>query len=223
MFRSIGYAALAAIGLAVPSPGTAQTLGFSDTYATLYIGATRMPDFDFDALQTVPDVIVGNGTITTDNGGTIGAAFGARVTPDLRAEVELSYSRNNTVEIGSPYATYDGDFTALFGTVNLWYDFPVGATVRPYAGGGIGFARVSHLGKSETGVTLVDDSDTALAGQLGLGLQFDVGPSGAVDLGYRYRMTRDLSFSTTQTFIPTDFVNAPYAAHAITLGYSYRF
>lgn len=65
-------------------------------YVTGFLGITDMGDYDFDFFQTVPSVVVGQGTITTDNGVTYGLAMGLRVAPNLRAEIELSYASNDT-------------------------------------------------------------------------------------------------------------------------------
>jgi opacity protein-like surface antigen len=192
-------------------------------YVTGFLGITDMGDYDFDFFQTIPSVVVGQGTITTDTGVSYGLAVGMRVAPNLRAEFELSHASNDTKELGRPFTQYDGSFDATFGMVNLWYDVPVQGRFKPYVGGGIGFARVSHDGQARTGVTLVDDSDTAIAAQLGFGGRFQVGERGNIDIGYRYKTTGDLDFATTQVFIPTDFTDGRYSSHSLTFGYSYSF
>lgn len=190
---------------------------------TGFLGITDMADYDFDFFQTIPSVVVGQGTITTDNGVTYGLAVGLRVASNLRAEFELSYASNDTKEIGRPFTQYDGSLDATFGMANLWYDVPVQGRFKPYVGGGLGFARVSHDGQSGAGVTLVDDSDTAIAGQLGFGGRFQVGERGNIDIGYRYKTTGDLDFTTTQVFIPTDLTNGRYSSHSLIVGCSYSF
>jgi len=213
--------AAATVAAVLMSAGAA--LAQDTRYVTGYLGISDMGDYDFDFFQTIPSVVVGQGTITTDTGLSYGLAVGMRVAPNLRAEVELSRTSNDTKEIGRPFTEYDGSFDATFGMANLWYDIPVQGRLKPYVGGGLGFARVSQDGKSGAGVTLVDDSDTALAGQLGFGARIQVGDRGQIDIGYRYKTTADLDFSTTQVFIPTDLTNGRYASHSILFGYSYSF
>ncbi|WP_170340308.1 outer membrane protein [Ruegeria arenilitoris] len=214
---------LLTVVVAVSMIGAVPARAQEAPYVTGFLGITDMGDYDFDFFQTIPSVVVGQGTITTDNGVTYGLAVGLRFASNLRAEFELSYASNDAKEIGRPFTQYDGSFDATFGMANLWYDVPVQGRFKPYVGGGLGFARVSHDGQSGAGVTLVDDSDTAIAGQLGFGGRFQVGERGNIDIGYRYKTTGDLDFTTTQVFIPTDLTNGRYSSHSLILGYSYSF
>lgn len=154
---------------------------------------------------------------------SFGVAIGTRLSSVVRTEFELSNSSNDTKKIGTPYADLLGSLDAFFGMVNLWYDVPTKSKFKPYAGGGLGVARISLEGRSKVGNTVVDYGDTVFAGQIGFGGRTSVGERGSIDIGYRYKMTADINPSTTLEFIPTDLSNGNYAAHSINVGYSYSF
>lgn len=193
-------------------------------YATLFLGVNQIEDVDFDYFQPFAGAVVGQGSITTDSGYNAGAILGLRFSPTLRGEVEFSYSSNDTKKLKSPAVDYDGSIDAIFGLVNLWYDVPVNGAFKPYAGGGIGFARVSQDARtSGLAEALVDDSDTAFAGQIGFGVKYKLNQRGTLDIGYRYKMTADVDFSTSQTAPRTDFTDSQYASHSLNIGYSFSF
>ena len=69
---------------------------------------------------------------------------------------------------------------------NAWYDFDVGG-LRPYVGGGIGWADVTVDGNSVGGADpIIDYSDDGFAWQVGAGINFQVAPNMQLGLGYRY-------------------------------------
>jgi opacity protein-like surface antigen len=121
-------------------------------------------------------------SVTTD-----GVAIGVHLFSNMRAEFELSQSLNDTSEIGEPYTSYDGSINASFALANLWYDLPTETKITPYVGGGLGYARISHVGSS-AGIPLVDDSDTSFSAQIGIGGRVSIGARGAIDIGYRYKI-----------------------------------
>ena len=64
---------------------------------------------------------------------------------------------------------------------NAWYDFDLGAELKPYVGGGVGYAS----NKVSNGLVM-DGSDGGFAWQLGAGLNYRVGDKTSIGLGYRY-------------------------------------
>ena len=221
MIRQIFWAAKAFAFSTILSSQLA--LADNQRYITGFVGVTEAADYDFDFFQTIPELVVGQGVIKTDTGTSFGVAIGTRFSSNWRAEFELSYSSNDTESIGEPNTDLVGSWDATFGMVNLWYDFATNWKIKPYAGGGVGVARVSLSGGNGAGTKLVDDTDTVLAGQIGFGGRISIGERSTIDIGYRYKMTDDVNMSTTQVIIPTDFSNGDYAAHSIVIGYSYSF
>ena len=70
---------------------------------------------------------------------------------------------------------------------------------------------------------MVDDSDTAFAGQIGFGVRHKLVQSGTLDVGYRYKMTADVDFGTSLTTIRADLTDSHYASHSMNIGYSHTF
>jgi opacity protein-like surface antigen len=74
---------------------------------------------------------------------------------------------------------------------NTWYDIDVGHKVRPYVGGGVGWARMhGDVQLVETinccTTTSNTDSNSGFAWQLGLGVNYEVMPAVDLGIGYRY-------------------------------------
>ena len=66
-----------------------------------------------------------------------------------------------------------GDLEMLTFWANAFYDFDLQSAWKPYAGGGLGFSRVSIDAKSKaTGSSLADDEDTVFVYQIGAGLGY---------------------------------------------------
>lgn len=78
--------------------------------------------------------------------------------------------------------SYDGGrMRQLSAMANLWVDFPIGGTVVPYVGGGLGVAGFETDGEGEA----------KFAWQLGAGVAFNLAPSTAITLNYRHRQVSD--------------------------------
>ena len=67
-----------------------------------------------------------------------------------------------------------------------------------------GFADVSFDSVAVGSGTIVDDSDTVLAGQLAAGVLMPVGDSVSVDLGYRYMFTDDPDLDAAHGDVDTE-------------------
>lgn len=118
----------------------------------------------------------------------------------LRGEVEASYRRNKLGGhwVTSSYSTgtVDGHVSTFAVMANVWYDIDIGSKVRPYIGGGAGWAR-SHVDaaivtssgftRSSVGTTAFDAAGFAY--QLGAGFNYEIQPG--VDLGLAYRFSVD--------------------------------
>jgi opacity protein-like surface antigen len=154
------------------------------------------------------------GELSFDNGlgltGGIGHAYGN----GFRTEIELGYRLNDLDEIrgkgvfaGFGSAPLNGDISSLSLMVNGYYDIDLGASVTPFIGGGLGFARVA-LDSSDFGI---DDNDTVFAYQFAAGVSFALNPKLNLDLQYRLFGTSDPDF--TDDF--GDRIETEYTTHTL--------
>ena len=129
-----------------------------------------------------------------DNGyglsGHVGAAFDG-----FRVEGELSWLKIDVNQMKQPgeVTDIDGNFSALAGMVNGYYDFDTGGPWKPYLGAGIGYAKVSMDFSQKSGEKLVDDSDNVFAYQAMVGVGYKVSASTNIYGGYKYFATEDAS------------------------------
>lgn len=181
-------------------------------YVSGQVGATWLDDADIS--------ISGAGSVAEtsfDMGFNIGVAGGYDFGP-ARVEGELTYRLNDIDEYSAPgFGTFsaDGDVSALSLLANGFWDIPTGGPVTPYLGAGIGVAQVSMDDPSFP----IDDDDTVFAYQLAAGVAFDLTPTLALDLGYRYFATTDPEF--TDDF--GDSFETEYMSHNLNLGLRYQF
>ena len=119
----------------------------------------------------------------------------------------------------------DGAFSMLAFMVNMDYDFDMGSPWKPYVGGGLGFASISLDTESQaTGRSLVDDSDTVFAYQVGAGIGYEFplpeGRSLTVSLDWRYFDTQTPTFKGDVTGAEFE---AEISGHDIGIGLIYGF
>jgi len=143
-----------------------------------------------------------------DTGFFIGGAIGLhldRWLHGLRAEVEASYRRNdingNWHTSDTETGTVDGHISTFSVMANVWYDIDLGSKVRPYIGGGVGWARSHFDGAilTSSGATRSGEGTTAFdqagfAYQLGVGFNYEVMPGVDLGVGYRYTVDPRLHF-----------------------------
>lgn len=194
--------ALAALAIATPASAAGWYLNISG-------GANWLNDSQFAnlAADTVNDVNDEFDAFDFNNnpdmGYVISGAVGyslAGLMPGLRVEAEVGYRQNKVDGLWSttndtngdnagPTAdngTLDYDHTTLSVLANVWYDFDL-ASVKPYIGGGIGWADVEVDGSYIGGtVPAFSYSDSGFAWQIGGGVNFQVAPSIQLGVGYRY-------------------------------------
>jgi opacity protein-like surface antigen len=140
-----------------------------------------------------------------ETGYIVGGAIGTHFTPNLRGEVELSYVSHNvtgTLTVGSPgnsFTTPDaGGLSTLYLLGNLWYDIDTGGGITPYIGGGAGLAVIMPNNFNFNSGTAVFNTDSAaFAGQLGLGIKFQLADNMTVDLGYRAKGVFNATITAT--------------------------
>ena len=129
-------------------------------------------------------------------GGALGYAF-----EQFRIEGEVTYRQNAVDELtvtrdaafGLPTGLVvdpDGEVTSLAFMANGFYDFDTGSPLRPYLGGGIGFASI-EADVTAGGVQLVDENTGVLAYQAMAGVSYEISDGLAVFGGYRFFGTQD--------------------------------
>lgn len=212
------YQLLTLLAVLVPSVSSAE-MAFTDMYVGGFGGAV----FGVDAEGEAP-LLVGNPSLDFDPGGqyALGLVFGARVAPNLRAEVELSYSNSDVDKTSTVLNVIaaDGDLSSTSLLINGWYEFETNSSWRPYVGGGIGYTKVDADIDTAPSFSTFNDSDGGFSYQIGFGVTFPVGQSGTVDIGYRYRETPNLNLVSAND---TAFDDIDFKSQTLQIGYNYRF
>lgn len=105
-----------------------------------------------------------------------------------RLELELGYHRNpvDKVEFSDGKFSASGEASVWSLLLNSYGEYVTKRPWTPYVGGGIGMARLSLAGVEVGGTTVVDDSATVFAYQLGFGTDYELSKSLILDFGYRF-------------------------------------
>jgi OmpA-OmpF porin, OOP family len=189
--------------LAAASPAQADGL-----YISVFGGANWAEDSSASLLTTddpTTDSTLFNWATDADTGFVVGGAVGTHLNAwvqGLRVELEASYRRNDVngiwaitdFDTGVVDRTTTGTIGANLSTfavmANVWYEYDAGWKVRPYVGGGVGWARTKLDGALNTtggsSFTTFDREEDGFAWQLGLGINYQASPGVDVGLGYRY-------------------------------------
>ena len=205
--RFIAFGCAVAVAL-FAGPATASQSGW---YAGGMVGLTILHDSD--------NAFSGGGTTRTeyDVGAGFGAVGGWDFGNNIRAELELSYRISGADRQLPGAIALDGTTSALALMANGYYDFYLGDWV-PYAGFGLGFARIASDIDSG-GVKIVDDSDVVFAYQFIGGVGYTLTPQVTLTLDYRIFGTSDPELTNTSNVK----FDAEYFTQNIMLGARYRF
>jgi len=154
-------------------------------------------NFGISSLSDVVVELPGFPTIKTsfDLGFNIGGAIGYDY-GNIRAEGEITYHTNDIDEFSVLGFTVpgEGEVSALSFMVNGYYDFhSANSPVVPYLGVGIGVAN-GMVDASVAGISLIDDDAWVFAYQFMAGIGFEINPTTALTVSYRYFQNSDLSF-----------------------------
>jgi opacity protein-like surface antigen len=168
----------------------------SDLYVSVFGGANFLTDdsqvLDFGFYSTTETF-----RSDTDTGFVLGGAIGTNLdnwVNGLKVEMEVSYRRNDvggtwTNDNASDAGFIDANLSTFAIMANAWYEIGIGSKVRPYVGGGVGWARTQAdiAFVATTGSSGSDQEENAgFAWQLGLGMNYEVAPDVDVGIGYRY-------------------------------------
>ena len=119
--------------------------------------------------------------------------FGGNVANKMRAEAQLYLDSGQGIN-GKLKDGYNTDYSvrSVGLMANAYYDFKNSTAFTPYVMGGLGFMNNEHdinstVRKGNTTNILISRvSKTSLAGQLGLGAEYKINNSFALDAGYRF-------------------------------------
>jgi len=192
--------------LALPSTGFAQGTP-SGFYLTLGGGFNRPNNSELNGGGL-------DAELSYDNGWAASGAVGYALPGGFRVELELAYRANDTDTFGG--LTAGGDSTVWSGLVNVVYELATGTPFSPYAGIGVGAARVG-LDARPVALTSIDDRDTRFAYQGLLGVSYAAGPQLRLWLDYRYFATQDPNFQRSAGVA----FDSEYRAHAVMAGIRY--
>jgi len=225
---------LASVAVAAATLTAAPAAFAGNWYVNVAGGANWLGDNSFSGSTTVT-----SGTTTLDfaNDPNIGFVLSAavgmhlnNVLPGLRVEGELAYRENdvdaqwssNTVSttllssLASDAGVAQYQHNAFSIMANAWYDFQI-AGLKPYVGGGIGWADVEADGVYQGKTAGQSFSESGFAWQLGGGLHLPIDEKLTLGIGYRYFVGPDIT-------IPAPFSGNPLSGsvdtetHAVTVG-----
>lgn len=196
----LGMAAL--MGLSMSMMASAQAEGYYDYNP--FNGDTQGAYIAGQAGGSFPD-----GDL--DNDGSYALSLGYQFAPNIRAEVEGGYRKNDFSS-----ALVNGDASTWTVMLNGFYDFKNETRFTPYLGGGIGWAR-SNLDGSVGGASF-DESDNAFVYQVGGGASYALTESVAFTADYRWVDTGDFKYSAGGVSAKDD-----YSAHEVRAGLRYTF
>ena len=180
----------------------------------------------------IEDLEINGGSLATDKntgfvfGGNLGYDFG-----NFRVDGELIF-RLNTIDSLNGVSLNPGGFSdekdsSTFVSsymVNGYFDLPTEGPLKPYIGGGIGFATVSIDWVTPafffSSVPVADDNDSGLAYQLSAGIGYEINQRFTVTLGYRYFAIEELQmmFASSSPINPGLPFTMEYQAHEFHIG-----
>jgi opacity protein-like surface antigen len=175
---------------------------------------------DIEATQSGVDPDEVNAVIGLKEGYTASGGVGYRLGNGLRFEGELGYINVGTVDLTlpdySPDAISDdapGSVSGFYGMASVWMSLPTGS-IRPFVGGGLGLASLTVDVGPYFGDKSIDDTATALAWQVGAGVEADIGSDMELFARYRYFGTQDF----TMTDVDSTEITGTFHANIVDVG-----
>lgn len=152
-----------------------------------------------------------------DNGGIAAIAVGVQARDWLRLEAEISY-RGHEVALVMPGSDPGGSVGIGTGLVGAYLEYPNASRFTPYAGIGLGAARISQDGIRADGTALSDDTAWAFAYQASIGTSVRLAPQWDTHLEYRFLGTSEPVFRDTDGY----YYDGRVHTHALLIGVSRR-
>ena len=165
---------------ALPFAASAEDKGF-------YVGAGGGANFQRDS-----DIDGSGSSASADmkTGWAAAVSGGYRYGNGWRTELELSHRRNNADKVND--VDTNGSANATSGMVNLLYGLKTGTKWTPYAGVGVGAARVKFNEVGTNATNSIDGSDVKFAYQGIAGFGYRVTEEAELFADYRYMGTLDV-------------------------------
>ena len=226
----VGLGGAILIGAVVSASATPATAA-DDWYVNFSAGGTSTQDADVDVPAISPIVL----ETTQDLGPVVLGAVGKRFPSGLRVEGELSYRNNDFSDIKATGTTtvsgvtltgtnvpvaLAGDFSSVGFMANVAYDFKKDGKYHPYILVGLGGSVISVNDATVGGLLLADDDDFVFAGQIGVGVNYDVTDKMALGISYRFFGTSDAGLTGSDG--TTNF-DIEYFNHSVLAGLTYKF
>ncbi len=200
MFRKVALFVGLCLCLSTPAMSAdAPYLGFN-------IGFTMPSDSDLS------EPGFSDAELTFDTGMAISATVGQKIGMG-RLEAELGYKTSDLDSVSVPgfgSATVNGDASVLSLMGNGYIDFAANPMITPYVMAGLGIASLSI----DSADLDVDDDDTVIAYQVGVGCGFALNKKVTLDVGYRYMGTTDADIQG---------VDVTYGSHNLLAGLRFNF
>ncbi|MCD6486054.1 MAG: porin family protein [Syntrophobacterales bacterium] len=179
-------------------------------YVTPQVGVTFLNDADLS--EGVEEA-----TLSFDTGYGAGISGGYDFGM-IRVEAEAGYRKNDFDTISAPGEgefSVSGDITAMSLLLNCFVDFETGTNFTPYAGAGIGAAKVEFEASGEGDIS---EDDTVFAYQFVAGVGYAFTENVTLDVSYRYFATADPTFENGEGKM-----EAEYGSHNIFMGVRFSF
>ncbi len=206
--RQLGlYATILTLFIGVSGAAQAQS---SRLYLASYMGLNTFTSQEFAHPTS-------NGSIDLKNGTSFAGALGLRLTPNVRIEGEVSYSRSDLtsmlLDTGASGSIGKNLKTWLY-MAHGYYDFDVSwRNLTPFVSAGLGLAmHDGAIAGAPGGLNDASDTSYELAYSVGTGLKYQMKPGLALTGGYRYVGTTSLGLGN---------YDIDYGAHEIRAGLQY--
>lgn len=156
-----------------------------------------------------------------DAGYAVIGAVGKSFQEGFRVELELGYRENDVGSVGDA-ARIAGDTHAATFIGNVLYDIHNQTPFTPYAGAGLGVARLTYDGVSPVGGSRIEDINTLPVLQGIIGARYDIAENWGVFADYRYLTDIDSNnvHFTTDSGVK---VEGEYTNSTFLAGIQYRF
>lgn len=193
-------------------------------YAGIYGGASLLSDNTVEIIDYVGGPVGQTFYLDYAVGPAAGALVGVRLSDNVRAGLELAYRSGSLGVLTSPGNiitpgySFDTSAAALLGEV--FFDMPTESTITPYAGFGVGIARIWTSGSIAPGdpgfdYGVVAQTAPAAIVHLGATVPLQDGVKLFADYSYLHAFGVDAVISTAGY---ADKLGQDFGAHAVSVG-----
>lgn len=224
---------LASVAVAAATLAAAPSASAGNWYVNVAGGANWLGDNAFsDVTSTTSQTTTLDFANDPNIGFVLSAAVGMHlnnVLQGLRVEGELAYRENDvdaqwvssitsaTIDaLASDSGVAQYQHNAFSIMANVWYDFQV-AGLKPYVGGGIGWADVEADGVYQGKTAGQSFSESGFAWQLGGGLHLPIDEKLTLGIGYRYFSGPDITIPAPSEVNPLA-GSVDTETHSVTVG-----